>query len=128
MTPARVRTVLVVEDADLCSATLEIALQSVPGLAVKSAASSEEALEILERDPVSALITDLHLPRMGGLELIALARALPRASRLPIVVISGDSDPRTPERVLGAGADAFFAKPYSPAAVRQKLEHLMNAV
>ena len=91
-------------------------------------ASSEEALKILERDPVSALVTDLHLPRMGGLELIAHARALPRASRLPIVVLSGDSDPRTPERVLGAGADAFFAKPYSPAAVRQKLEHLMNAV
>jgi DNA-binding NarL/FixJ family response regulator len=44
---------------------------------------------------------------------------------MPVLVISGDSDPRTPARVIAAGAQAFFAKPYSPAAIRRKLEELL---
>jgi CheY-like chemotaxis protein len=125
---AGLRTVLVVEDAELCSTTLEVALQRIPGLTIRSATTSEEALEILKREEVSALITDLHLPEMDGLELVARARALPGNSKIPILVLSGDTDPRTPERARRAGADAFFAKPYSPAAVCKKLEHLLHAL
>jgi two-component system, chemotaxis family, chemotaxis protein CheY len=121
------RTVLVVEDADMCSATLEVALDRIPGVVVKSAVSSERALEILDHQEINALITDLHLPNMDGMELVARVRASPAGAHIPILVISGDADPQTPARVLRGGADAFFAKPYSPAAVRQKLETLLNA-
>jgi CheY-like chemotaxis protein len=46
---------------------------------------------------------------------------------LPIIVVSGDTDPRTPERLASIGVDAFFPKPYSPAQVRLKLEQLLDA-
>jgi CheY-like chemotaxis protein len=42
-------------------------------------------------------------------------------------VISGDSDPRTPERVRRAGADAHFVKPYSPVEIRRTLEQFLYA-
>jgi DNA-binding response OmpR family regulator len=45
---------------------------------------------------------------------------------MPILVISGDTDPHTPERVRRLGADAFFTKPYSPGEVREKLEQLIH--
>lgn len=118
-------TALVVDDSDLCFTTLEIALQRIPGLTVRAASSGEEAFDILSAGNVSALITDLHLPNMSGLELVARARALFGASRLPIIVISGDSDPLTAERARASGADVFFPKPCSPAAVRQTLEKLL---
>ena len=73
------------------------------------------------------MVTDLNLPSMDGFELIERVRSDSRTARLPIVVISGDSDPRTPARIYGLGADAFFGKPYSPAQVRQKLEQLLDA-
>ena len=125
--PFRPRTILVVEDAEDCAATIEIAMQSVEGLIVRVAGSAEEALRILEEDSVLAIVTDLHLPSMDGLELVAHVRADPRNAGVPIVVISGDSDPETPERVMRAGANAFFAKPYSPGAVRKRLEELTAA-
>lgn len=118
-------TVLLVEDAELCSATLEIALQMIPGLEIRSASSGEEAIEFLAKQSVSAIVTDLHLPRMDGLELVARVRAIPESANLPIIVLTGDTDPRTPERAISAGANAFFVKPYSPAAVRRKLENLI---
>jgi CheY-like chemotaxis protein len=64
---------------------------------------------------------------MDGFELIRRVRADSRFARLPVIVVSGDTDPRTPERVSRLGVDAFFSKPYSPAEVREKLEHLLNA-
>jgi CheY-like chemotaxis protein len=121
------RTVLVVEDAEVCAATLEIAFISLPGVSVKWLRTAEEALDFLAREAVTALVTDIHLPFMDGFELIERVRRQPHLSRLPLVVVSGDGDPRSPERAFRLGADAWFSKPYSPAEVRQKLEQLIDA-
>jgi len=121
------RIVLIVEDAELCRDTLELALLKVPDLAVRSVDSAEEALECLAADEVCALVTDLRLPHMDGFELIEAVRSEPKRSSLPILVISGDSDPKIPARVAGLGVNAYFSKPFSPAAVRNTLEQLINA-
>jgi CheY-like chemotaxis protein len=122
----RRRVVLVVEDAEDCSATLEIALASVPDVVTRFAGSAEEALGIIESQNVCAVITDLHLPVMSGFQFLTRVREQTRYAAIPILVISGDADPETPRRALRLGANAFFPKPYSPSAVRQKLEELIH--
>jgi two-component system, chemotaxis family, chemotaxis protein CheY len=124
---AGTRKIVIVEDTDTCAATLEIAFLSIPDVTVVTVSSARQALEILNNDPVSALVTDLHMPRMDGFELIRKVRGDSRFSRLPVIVVSGDIDPGTPERVTRLGVNAFFSKPYSPAQVREKLEHLLDA-
>ena len=126
------RLVLIVEDSETCAETLQIALELIPGVEVRSIHSSVAAINFLNgRDhEIAAIVTDLNLPEKGGspadgLDLIRQIRAEPRFARLPIVLIRGDSDPRLSERALAQGADAFFPKPYSPAAVRRKLEQLL---
>jgi CheY-like chemotaxis protein len=125
---APLRTVLIVEDSDHNAATLEIAALDIPGVVVRIAASGVEALEILAdpQTPVRAVITDLNMPRMDGFELIRRIRADGRSNATPIIVVSADTDPATPERIGRLGADAFFPKPFSPAQVRQKLEQLLH--
>ena len=71
-------------------------------------------------------VTDLQLPLMDGFSLIERVRREPRHARMPVMVISGDADPRAPERALRLGANAFFPKPYSPAEVRTRLEELIG--
>jgi two-component system, chemotaxis family, chemotaxis protein CheY len=119
------RIVLIVEDTELCRDALELALMNLPNLAVQSVKSAEEALEWLDANEVCALVTDIHLPRMNGFELIEAVRGKPRRAPLPILVVSGDSDPCIPARVAHLGADAFFSKPYSPAAICHTLEQLI---
>jgi CheY-like chemotaxis protein len=123
------RTVLIVEDAESCATTLEIALLAIPHIHIRVAPTARQALELLASagGKISALVTDLNMPAMDGFELIERVRADSRTARLPIVVISGDSDPRTPARLYRLGADAYFGKPYSPAQVRQKVEQLLDA-
>ena len=118
-------TVLLVEDELDCSATLAVAFQGGDAPPFQHASTAEQVLAILHDGPVAALITDIN-PAMAGLELIRRVRAEPRMAALPIVVTSADADPATHERALQLGANAFFPKPYSPIAVRQKIEELIR--
>lgn len=119
--------VLVVDDADDCLAMLDVALQTLPGVVVRAARSAEDALEVLAAGEVSAVITDIRLPAMTGIELIKRIRHDPGLRALPVVVISAEADPAVPRTALESGANAFFPKPFSPAAVRKKLEELIHA-
>lgn len=120
--------VLIVDDAEQCAETLEVALFGLPGVDVMAAKSAEAALRMMHERRICAFVTDLHLPRMSGFDFIRRIREQPGYAEVPILVISGDSDPATPDRTRALGANAFFSKPYSPSAVRQKLELLLNAI
>lgn len=123
------RMVLIVEDSPQVAENLEMALLAVPELEVRVTGSGAEALRLLDREAgndVAAVITDLEMPRMTGFELIEQLRARPRYRRTPIIVASGSSDPDSPGRARRLGADAYFAKPYSLAALRRKLEELIQ--
>jgi CheY-like chemotaxis protein len=123
------RAVLIVEDSENSAATMEIALLGIPGISVLLAASGQDALRIIQQQgaSLSAVITDLNMPRMDGFELIRRIREDGRTAAMPIIVVSADTHPDTPERVAKMNVDAFFAKPFSPAQVRRKLEQLLNA-
>jgi CheY-like chemotaxis protein len=122
------RTVLIVEDVDTCASTLEIAFSGIEDVDVVTAVNAEEALKLLEHGwkNVRAIVTDLHMRGMDGFELIERVRSHRDLGNMPIIVITGCSDPDTPERAIELGANAFFAKPYSPMAVREKLEQLLK--
>jgi len=121
------RAVLIVEDSENSAAMLEMAFLGIPGVTVMQAASAMEALRILNAaPPVQAVVTDLNMPRMDGFELISRIRGDQRLRATPIIVVSADTDPDTPERVAALGANAFFPKPFSPAQVRRALEQLLN--
>jgi CheY-like chemotaxis protein len=124
---ARELTILLVDDAEDCLATLEVALQTLPGALVLSARTAEQALQVLAYRAVDAVITDVHLPVMDGLEFIAGIRRESHLRQLPIIVVSADPDPGGPRAALASGADAYFSKPFSPGAVRKKLEELIHA-
>jgi len=119
--------VLIVEDAETCATTLEIIFSSIPGIEILTANSAERAWELLEsHQDILALVTDLHMPGMDGFELIERVRANQVHARLPILVITGSTDPHVSDRLRLRGVNAVFAKPYSPALVREKLEQLLG--
>jgi CheY-like chemotaxis protein len=120
-------TVLIVDDTSSCGETLALALAGNPDLDVRTVTSAQEALRLAETTPLDAVVTDLHMPRIDGFELIRRLRSDQRWNGIRIIVISGDADVDTPERLKTLGVDAFFVKPFSPAAVRHTLEHILYA-
>lgn len=119
------RTVIIIDDSETCGETLQIALESLPGIAISVARNLTSAMSAINGNDVAAIITDLHIQKEDGLDLIRRIRLEPKLSSTPVILISGDSDPLISARAIAGGANAFFAKPYSPAAVRRKLEELI---
>ncbi len=121
-------SVLIVEDAETCASILEIVFSSIPGLEVITAPNADRAWALLESKPdgIRAIVTDLHMPGMDGVEFIERVRSHQRHAGVPIIVITGSTDPDMPEQARARGANAVFMKPYSPARVREKLEELLR--
>ncbi len=79
---------LVVDDSMLIRHTVCRYLEE-RGFTVESAANGVEALEILETITPDLIVTDLQMPKMSGVELIAAVRSRASSSTIPIVVLTG---------------------------------------
>jgi len=120
------RLIIIVDDSPHVAASLEVALESVSGVRLTAASNGADALKIVNASAnIAAVITDLEMPGMDGFELIRKIRER-SGQQFPIIVTSGKSDPNAPADARRAGADAYFAKPYSPAALRTTLEGLLS--
>ena len=101
-------TIYVVDDDDAVRDSLKILLESYD-LAVRDFGSVRDFLDALEANGTTCLVLDLHLPVMGGFDVMnTLAQC---GSGLPVVVITGRGDAQTKARALEAGAVAFLEKP-----------------
>ncbi len=123
-----VGTVLIVDDSEASAAALEIACAAIPGLNVSTVSSALEAVRIFRShgQPVRAVLTDIRMPHMSGFDLIRYIRADQRLATTPIIVVTADTDPETPEMTALLGANAYFSKPFSPREVRETLERLLH--
>ena len=113
-------TVLLVEDDDLIRLTTTEMLSDI-GCKVKEASTAQEALKILDEQPVDILLTDVGLPGVSGLQLARDVYA--RRPDLCLVLATGDSGVKSEAARLGA---IFIVKPYTPKSLRQGLEHAMK--
>ncbi len=97
------------------------------GLDVAVFASAEELLDSTRLNDAACLVLDNDLPGMQGIDL--LQRLSESGSDLPVIMISGQTNDYISDRALGAGALAFFQKPFpmeSLLAAIQKIEPQMS--
>jgi CheY-like chemotaxis protein len=121
--PTRINLLLVDDETQVRQA-LTRALDRAGGFAVVSAAHGRQALEILERQPVDAILTDLQMPVMDGVTLIA--RLLERDLQPPIAVMTGfQVDARLRDRLGQAGIAAVFSKPVDVVSLADELQRLL---
>ena len=128
-TPLAGLTLLVVDDSDI---QLDIAghLLVRMGAQVVTEASGEGALQRLgERSiQVDAVLMDVQMPGMDGLEATRRLRALPGLSALPVIALSAGDLPEERAAALSAGMTGFLAKPLDRLALQQALRALAPSV
>jgi two-component system chemotaxis sensor kinase CheA len=109
--PVRRKSKVMVVDDQLTVRELERSILESAGYGVITAEDGRAAMDMLQRDGEIALVlTDIEMPRLTGLELLAEIRADPERSSLPVVIVTSRGD--TEDRRLGAegGADAYVVK------------------
>lgn len=114
--------VLVVDDeADVCSVMADTL--AFAGYDVESTTEGEEALRLLEHRPFDVVVSDIAMPRLGGLELLAAIQR--RSPAVAVVLVTGLASQAIAERAAEQGAVSYIEKPFQPddlvAAVGQAL-------
>ena len=120
--PSSPNTVLVVDDEPAIRKMLGVML-SQAGIAHESAGSAQEALALLSGAQVNAVISDLRMPGMSGLELLAeVQRKYPD---LAFLVATGVDDVRVGVQAMKEGADDYLVRPFKPRELlaRIRAEH-----
>src|ERR1700747_2294714 len=113
---------LIVDDEvttrNLCN---DVALES--GLHVYASATTEQALEILDQYPIDIVVTDLKIPKIGGLELIKRIRA--GNPQVSIIVLTQYGTIETAIEATRLGAVDYVTKPFHVEELRTKLDRLV---
>lgn len=114
-------TILVIEDSMMVRRHMQ-ALLAPRRYRILLAATGGEGLELLRSQKVSLVITDMELPDIHGLEILAKIKALPRLALLPVIVLSGSSDADIVSRSYKLGAADFIRKPYVAEEILLKVD------
>jgi two-component system alkaline phosphatase synthesis response regulator PhoP len=118
------RTILVVEDEPQIAALVRDYLQHA-GFAVLLAADGETGLSLARSRRPDAVVLDLGLPIVDGLDVV---RALRRDSTVPIVILTARGDETDRVTGLELGADDYVVKPFSPKELVARVRAVLRRV
>ncbi|MGO9139651.1 MAG: response regulator [Syntrophales bacterium] len=90
------------------------------------AVNGKQALDILSKEWVDIILSDLNMPEMNGLEMLAAIKADRHLQKIPVIVISTEDSDDKRHAVLEMGAKRFIKKPFSPEYVRKVLYEVIG--
>ncbi len=117
--------VLVVDDSRAMRLILSKTLREL-GFEVSQAANGREALDTMGREGASfgLVLVDWNMPELSGLEVVRSLRAQPAFDRVPVMMVTTETEIEQMVRALEAGANEYIMKPFTREVVEDKLRLL----
>jgi two-component system chemotaxis response regulator CheY len=120
--------VLIVDDSSTMRAVVKKAIK-VSGFDVGEyweAADGEEALETLRRHWVDVVLTDINMPHLNGLELVAKMREDELLNSIPVIMVSTEGSEKKVQESIRLGASGYIKKPFQPEDIKRTLGEVMG--
>ena len=92
-----------------------------------TAGSAEDCLRFMEIARPSAIITELLLPRMGGMDLLSRIKQDPQTKDIPVIIHTRMKDPKVEELCMVAGCASFLKKPVDPNTLYRSVQYAIEA-
>lgn len=118
-------SVLIVDDSAVDRNLAAGLLNSLPGLQVRFAVNGLEAWRKIQQNPPDLVLTDLVMPKMNGLELVA--NVVNEYPQIPIILITGRGSEETAVQALQSGAASYVPKRLITALLASTIEHVLEA-
>ena len=120
------RRLLYIEDTVANVRLVEEILQSRPSIRVLPAGMGQLGLELAREHNPDLILLDLHLPDLGGGDVLAELRGDESTRDIPVVILSADATERVPGPLLDAGASAYLTKPISVQELLEVVDRYMG--
>ena len=115
-------TVLIIDD-NIVILDLVAKVVSREGFQVVTATNAEDGLKFFNEKRVDAIISDIGLPGMNGLEFLVSVKE--KNARIPVLLITGNGGQFTKDDAIAAGADGYITKPFKNTEIAAKLNSLI---
>jgi two-component system, chemotaxis family, chemotaxis protein CheY len=115
------KTVIAVDDSMSIRETVKTTLEPA-GYEVYTADDGASGLQLCEQHPAQLVVTDLAMPHMDGITLIARLRALPQYQTVPIFLLATEVQEDRKVAAKKAGATGWIAKPFDPARLLELIK------
>jgi two-component system, chemotaxis family, chemotaxis protein CheY len=121
-------TVMIVDDSDTIRAMLKRTLDmtKLPFDEIVTARNGIEALKLMQGHWLDLVFTDLHMPEMGGVELIDKMQAEPSLKEIPIVIVSTEGSSTRIDTLKAKGVKGYIRKPFTPEGIRDVILELLG--
>jgi two-component system OmpR family response regulator len=123
-----VRRILLVDDDPDIRQIAALSLRRIGQFEVRLAASGQEALEAAASEPPDLVLLDVSMPGMDGPATLDALRAIPAASRVPVVFFTATSSEAEVARLCALGAVAVIPKPFDVAALPRSIRDILTRV
>jgi two-component system, chemotaxis family, chemotaxis protein CheY len=117
MTTNLQHTVLIVDDSPTMRSMVQRALTE-GGYRVVAASCPTEALQCLRGETVQAILSDVNMPEMDGINFVRRVREDPRYARTPILMVTTENGAEMKAAGKGAGATGWIVKPFDAEQLR----------
>lgn len=114
---------LIVDDVEMNRDILRMMVEDK--FEVIEAEDGKEALDELEKhaDEIAVMLLDLVMPRMDGLDVLSRMKEKGWNNQIPVLIISGETEPALEQRSFDLGAFDFIHKPYNRTLVDSRVDH-----
>jgi two-component system, cell cycle sensor histidine kinase and response regulator CckA len=117
--------ILIVEDSRTQAEALRLLLEG-SGHVVQVAPDGETALELVPGGDFDLVMSDITMPGLSGYEVCRHIKTKLRRRELPVLLLTALSDPMDIVQGLEAGADSYVTKPYEPAQLLTRVDHILK--
>ena len=118
------RSILIIEDNDELRRFLAMILRDC--YHVLEAGDGRQGLEIIGRELPDLIVSDVMMPEMDGIELLAAVKVNRDTSHIPVILLSAKASVDDRVRGLEYGADDYIAKPFNSAYLKARIESLIR--
>ena len=120
--------ILVVDDSAAIRKILQRVLRQT-GMAINAiyeAGDGEEALGLMQGHKVDLVLSDINMPKMDGLQLLAAFKSSPDWARIPVVMITTEGGEGTVSEAVKLGAAGYVRKPFTADQIKEKLAGILE--
>jgi two-component system chemotaxis response regulator CheY len=120
--------VLVVDDSAAIRKILTRVLRQT-GMAIQTiheAGDGQEALALMAQHRIDLVLSDINMPKMDGLQLLASLKASPQWQRIPVVMITTEGGETKVAEAVRLGAAGYVRKPFTADQIKEKLVGILE--
>jgi len=90
------------------------------------AGDGQEALELLDREWVDVVLSDINMPRMNGEEFVRRMSESGLTATIPVIIVSTDGTALRQQHLSSLGARGYLVKPFLPEALKDVIESVLG--